>query len=183
MPQRWVSSDGTCVIEALLGPRSTFARASLQDVAMGAYTVVQKCVEQKTPGEGGIAKELGDGRLGIFVAKQTPNVRCYGSAAVAGVVKSCQSILDRMDVSSEVRTFRREGLPATWYSVDHKCIMNLRTSGPSDSESWRRIWETATFVTAMCARQGKKGLYSRIGTNKNLYLEVAAEGVGDVETS
>lgn len=27
---------------------------------MGAYTVVQKCVEQKTPGEGGIAKELGE---------------------------------------------------------------------------------------------------------------------------
>lgn len=48
-------------------------------------------------------------------------------------------------------------------AVDHKCIMTLHTSGPSDSESWNRIWETATFVTAMCARRGKKGLYSQVG--------------------
>lgn len=131
----------------------------------------------------------GDGRLGIFVAKQTPNVRCYGSAAVVAIVNSCQSIMDRMDVNEEVRTFGTGGigvdvdLPYTWHSggqaasrvryhyrivdvriaADHKCIMTLRTSGPSDSESWHRIWETATFVTAMCARRGKKGLYSLIG--------------------
>lgn len=131
----------------------------------------------------------GDGNLGLFVAKQTPNVRCYGSAAVAAIVNSCQSIMDRMDVSKEARTFGIGGtgvnveLPYTWHSgeqaalkvrhhccmakmrsaVDHKCIMTLRTSGPSDSESWHRIWETATFVTAMCARRGKKGLYSQVG--------------------
>ncbi|CAF9943463.1 MAG: hypothetical protein ALECFALPRED_000407 [Alectoria fallacina] len=69
MPQRWVSSDGTCIIEALLGPGSTFARASLQDLAMGAYTVVQKCVEQKSPGEGGIAKDLGECAAFIFSVK------------------------------------------------------------------------------------------------------------------
>lgn len=130
----------------------------------------------------------GDGRLGIFVAKQTPNVRCYGSAAVRDIVVSCQSIMNRMDVSKEIRSFGRAGsgldveLPYTWHSgqlaapkvrhyyvanvrpaVDHKCIMTLQSSGPSDSESWHRIWETATFVTAMCARQGKKGLYSQVG--------------------
>ncbi|KAF6232075.1 hypothetical protein HO173_009669 [Letharia columbiana] len=189
MPQRWVSSDGTCIIAALIGPRSTFALATLQDMAMGANTVIQQCVEQKSPNEGGIVKELGDGRLGVIVAKQTPNVRCYGSAAVMGIVNSCQSIMDKMDVSKEVRTFGTGGvgvnvkLPYTWYSVDNKCIMTLRTSGPSDSESWHRVWETATFVTAMCARQGKKGLHSQVGTNKNLFLEVAAEGMADVETS
>lgn len=64
----------------------------------------------------------GDGRLGIFVAKQTPNVRCYGTAAVKGLVKSCQSIMDRMDVSNELRTFGTGGLgasvelPYTWHS-------------------------------------------------------------------
>ena len=130
----------------------------------------------------------GDGRLGIFVAKQKPNVRCYGSAAVRAIVNSCQSIMDRMDVSNEVRTFGTGGigvdveLPFTWHSgqqaapkvrhyyianvrpaVDNKCIMTLRTSGPSDSESWHRVWETATFVTSMCTRQGKKGLFSQIG--------------------
>lgn len=189
IPQRWVSSDGTCIIEAILGPGDTSARASLEDVAMGAYKVVQQCVERKTPSEGGIAKDLGDGRLGIYVAKQTPSVRCYGSAAVTAIVNSCQSIMDRMDVTNELRTFGTAGtgvvveLPYTWHSADHKCIMTLRTSGPSDRESWHRIWETATFVTAMCAKQGKKGLYSQMGTNKRLYLEVAAEGVGDEETS
>ena len=111
---------------------------------MGAYAVVQNCVE-KTPGEGGMAKELGecapsislvrpkankcsgDGRLGIFVAKQTPNVRCYGSAAVVAIVNSCQSIMDRMDVSSEVKTFGKGGLgvdvelPYTWNSGEQSC--------------------------------------------------------------
>ena len=130
----------------------------------------------------------GDGRLGVFVAKQTPNVRCYGTAAVTAIVNSCQSIMNRMDVSREIRNFGRAGsgldveLPYTWRSgqlaapkvrhyyvanvrpvVDDKCIMILRSSGLSDSESWHRIWETATFVTAMCARRGKKGLYSQIG--------------------
>ena len=61
------AADGTCIIEALIGPGSTFARASLQDLAKGAYTVVQKCVEQKSPGKGGIAKELGECAAFIFL--------------------------------------------------------------------------------------------------------------------
>ena len=36
---------------------------------MGAYTVVQECVEQKTPGKGGIAKELGECAAFIFPGK------------------------------------------------------------------------------------------------------------------
>lgn len=64
----------------------------------------------------------GDGKLGIFVAKRTPNVRCYGTAAVPAIVKSCQGIMNRMDVSNEVRTFGIGGagvdveLPYTWHS-------------------------------------------------------------------
>lgn len=60
--------------------------------------------------------------------------------------------------------------------------MTLRSSGPMDSSSWGRVWEAATITTAMCTRQGKKGLHSQIGANRKLYLEVAAEGVGDEET-
>ena len=98
--------------------------------------------------------------------------------------------MDGMDVSKTVRTFGTGGvggdmvLPYTWHSgqqvaseafvifcsvanvkllANHKCMMTLRTSGPPDSESWRRIWESATFITAMCARQGKKGLYTQLG--------------------
>ena len=64
----------------------------------------------------------GDGKLGIYVSKQTPNVRCYGTAAVPGIVNSCQSIMDGMDVSKNVRTFGTGGvgvdveLPYTWHS-------------------------------------------------------------------
>lgn len=64
----------------------------------------------------------GDGKLGISVSKQTPNARCYGTAAVPGIVNSCQSIMDNMDVSKTVRTFGTGGvgvdveLPYTWHS-------------------------------------------------------------------
>lgn len=33
---------------------------------MGAYEVVQKCVEQKSPGMGGIATELGKCAVSVF---------------------------------------------------------------------------------------------------------------------
>ena len=72
-------------------------------------------------------RSSGDGRLGVIVAKQTPNVRCYGSAAVMGIVNSCQSIMDKMDVSEEVRTFGTGGigvdvkLPYTWSSREQSC--------------------------------------------------------------
>ena len=54
------SADGTCIIEALIGPGSTSSRASLWDVTTGAVTVIQRCVEERNPGEGGLAKELGE---------------------------------------------------------------------------------------------------------------------------
>ena len=82
----------------------------------------------------------GDGSLGLFVAKQTPNVRCYGSAAVRAIVNSCQSIMDRMDVSKEARTFGIGGtgvnveLPYTWRSGEeaalkvrhHCCVAKMK---------------------------------------------------------
>lgn len=57
--------------------------------------------------------------------------------------------------------------------------MTLRTSGPADQTSWEKVWEAATFATGMCSMQGKRGLYSQIGLHGNLYLEVAAVGVGE----
>ena len=54
------TADGTCIIEALIGPGSTSARASLLDVTKGAVAVIRRCVEQRNPGEGGLAKELGE---------------------------------------------------------------------------------------------------------------------------
>ncbi|CAF9933651.1 hypothetical protein IMSHALPRED_009434 [Imshaugia aleurites] len=59
IPQRWVSSDGTCLVEAYIDPGSTLAIASLQDVTRSASGVIRQGVEQKSPSEGGFATELG----------------------------------------------------------------------------------------------------------------------------
>ena len=53
--------------------------------------------------------------------------------------------------------------------------MTLRSSGPPDIASWYKIWEAATFVTGMCAMQGKKGIYSQLGRSpKVMPLEIAS---------
>ncbi len=80
----------------------------------------------------------GDNKLGLFVAKpQEPatNVRCYGNAAVRGIVNSCQSIMDRMIISETRRVFGRAGglgveviLPYTWHSGENGSVgSNLQT--------------------------------------------------------
>ena len=46
---------------------------------------------------------------------------------------------------------------------DRRCVMTLRSSGTIDSGTWGQVWEAATITTAMCTRQGKKGLYTQIG--------------------
>ena len=68
----------------------------------------------------------GDNKLGVYVAlpmESPTNVRCYGSAAAAAILESCQSILDKMDVSNLRTVFGRSGtagphveLPYTWQS-------------------------------------------------------------------
>ena len=99
-------------------------------------------------------------------------------------MESCQNSVDRMDVGGEVKTLGSGGKPLMWTclrlgilvseaapkvrryyqagvrsTVDHRCIVTLRTSGRSGSLSWHRIWETVTFVTAMCARREEKAVH------------------------
>ncbi|CAD6588724.1 MAG: hypothetical protein ASARMPREDX12_003424 [Alectoria sarmentosa] len=212
MPRRWVScglltatlpvlsksvqltrsvADGTCVIQTRVLPGYTSAEASLQDVALGAIAVMTECVQKKTPSEGGLAKNIGgDNKLGLVVAKPyeaAKNVRCYGDVATMVIVNSCQNIMDKMDVSNSPRIFGIGAgvdveLPYIWHSDDHKCIMTITTSGPTDVSTWANMWEAATIATGMCSVQRKKGLYSHIGVSRMLYLEVAAEGAHDHET-
>jgi len=49
--------DGTCIIEPLIAPGFASARASDQDLAYGAGTVIHDCVA-KIPSQGGIAKDF-----------------------------------------------------------------------------------------------------------------------------
>lgn len=53
---------------------------------------------------------LRHGRLGIFVTKQALSVGVYGSAVVMAIMDSCQSIMNIVNVSKEVRTFGIRGL-------------------------------------------------------------------------
>ena len=58
LPQRFISSNGKCVIEPALAPGVTEARASPEDIAVASVAVVRNCAA-KTPSRGGIAKEIG----------------------------------------------------------------------------------------------------------------------------
>lgn len=157
----------------VLTPGSASAIASLEDVARGAGGVILQCIQERKVSEGGVAKAFGgDNKLGLLVAKTSEaatKVRCYGNTATMNIVSSCEFLMDKMNVSTATRVFGRSGvgvdveLPYTWHSDDHRCVMTLRSSGPMDSSSWGRVWEAATITTAMCTRQGKKGLHSQIG--------------------
>lgn len=67
---------------------------------------------------------LGDGGLGVLVAKNKQKAHCWGSADVPAIVNSCHVfIMNKMDVSTEIRTFGVEAgadvhLPYTLRSGD-----------------------------------------------------------------
>lgn len=58
LPQRFISTDGKCVIEPSLTPGATEASASAEDIAVAAFVVVRNCVGGEGA-TGGIAKDIG----------------------------------------------------------------------------------------------------------------------------
>ena len=64
----------------------------------------------------------GDGGLSVIVAKGTQTAQCYGPArARSRLAGSCQTILDKMDVSKDEKVFGGRGnvdvvLPYEMYS-------------------------------------------------------------------
>ncbi|KAL9130272.1 MAG: hypothetical protein Q9175_007066 [Cornicularia normoerica] len=97
LPQRFISSNGKCVIEPALAPGVTEARASPEDIAVASVAVVRNCAA-KTPSRGGIAKDIGgDDKLRVVVSKYDPeNVRCYGKMRRPNAHISCMEILTMM---------------------------------------------------------------------------------------
>ncbi|MCJ1459148.1 hypothetical protein MMC28_009525 [Mycoblastus sanguinarius] len=149
IPRRYVSRDGTCIIGPHVGPRFTSARGSQQDVAIAAAELINQCVN-KNPSEGGLAKDIGDGKLGVYVAKQEPNVRCYIGVQAFHI--------DCLNMSYDTTPTLEENeltLEIIGWEVLH--------AGPTDTTAWLRIWEYGSAVTAMCAAQGKKGVWTQIG--------------------
>ena len=58
LPQRFVSSDGECVIEPVIESGATIARASPENIALAGFVIARNCVA-KEPSKGGIAKNIG----------------------------------------------------------------------------------------------------------------------------
>ena len=58
LPQRFISSDGECVIEPVLEASATIARASPENMALASFVIARNCVAKES-GKGGIAKNIG----------------------------------------------------------------------------------------------------------------------------
>ena len=58
LPQRFISSDGECLIEPILEARATIARASAENIALASFVIARNCVAKES-GKGGIAKNIG----------------------------------------------------------------------------------------------------------------------------
>ena len=58
LPQRFISSDGECVIEPVLEASATIARASAENIALASFVIARNCVAKES-GKGGIAKNIG----------------------------------------------------------------------------------------------------------------------------
>lgn len=180
LPLRYVSLDGTCIIQPIIPPgsASTVGRASSAELVLGAGAIIRVCVDKSNP-QGGLGKEFSrGGSLGVFVAKQEPNVRCYGDALVQAIVNSCYLIFETMPIDENVRSFGVGGsvpLPWTQRAQDGRCYMTLGSSGPVDYTSWLTIWANGVTVANMCRAQGKKSVWSGNGSSGRLYLELGRQ--------
>ncbi|CAD6593126.1 MAG: hypothetical protein ASARMPREDX12_006852 [Alectoria sarmentosa] len=149
LPQRFISTDGKCVVEPSLTPGAIEARACPEDIAVAA--------------------------LRVFVSKYDPdNVRCYGKMSPPDSRVSCQQILNTMSTSEEHTAFGPEGdpgvevvLPFVLVSSDGKCKMTIRTTGKgagnTDTWSWGQFWEVGVALAGMCVREGKAGVQTELG--------------------
>lgn len=175
LPQRYISADGTCVVEPSIKPGVREARASREDIAVAAFVVVRNCAGGE-PSEGGVAKDIGgDNNLRVYVSKYDPStIRCYGKMHRPDAQVSCQQLLNTMS-TSELNTYFGPGsdplanvrVPVLLLSEDHQCKITIRTTGKgagrTDMWSWGQFWEGAVAVAGVCVREGKEGVQTGLG--------------------
>lgn len=155
---------------------------SQASLATAGIALIQKCAAG-TPSKGGVAKDIGgDNKLGLLLTGYRPQVQCSGRVSPTQQFrKSCQGILDTMDVTDIPQKF---GPPTDPGGVDvtlpvslkagylERCIITLRTTGISDEFSWLEVWEAATAINAICIRFGKQGKWENLGSSDRLSLEI-----------
>lgn len=80
--------------------------------------------------------------LGVFVAKQEPNVRCYGNARVMAIVNSCYTIFDTMPIDENVLSFGNGGqVQLPWTQQAGKTFRPWKCSGHSADHGHCSGWE------------------------------------------
>ena len=188
LPQRWVSADGGCFIEPILRRGFDSSITSPRTLAMAGITLIQKCAVG-TPSKNGAAKNIGDdNKLAVVLSEWHTNVRCFGqvSQPTASFQRNCRDILNTMDVSEVDQRF---GSPAAAGGVDvalpfslkvgylERCILTVKTSGPTDIFSWRAVWDAATAINGMCIRAGKLGIWDNVGESERLSVEITDDSV------
>lgn len=178
LPKRYISSDGRCIIEPQIVPGEFSARASLQEVAFAARFIVDSCVTAR-PSQGGTVQHIGgDDNLNIVVLKYEPQVQCSGTVSPS-LLSSCQNIVDIMPASKDFTTWGPQDdplavikLPLTYYSVDQRCKLSIRTDGSTDTFSRYQFWTAAVALTGICVRGGHVGMRGDLGLSDHLSMEI-----------
>ena len=188
LPQRWVSADGSCFIEPMLREGFDSSMTSARTLALAGITLIQKCAAS-TPSKNGAAKNIGDdNKLAIVLSEWHPRARCFGQVRqpTTSFQKNCRDILNTMDVSEVEQRF---GSRAAAGGVDvalpfsrkvgylERCILTVKTSGPTDKFSWKSIWDAATAINGMCTRAGKLGIWDNVGESGWLSVEITDDSV------
>ena len=183
LPRRYMSTDGKCFVEPLLQARHLSGIVSQHTLAAAGIVLAQRCAGGR-PSTGGIARRLGgDNHIAVVLSKYEPAVQCYGQVSRTPLFKrTCQDLLDRMDVSEDEKRFGRATdpkgvdvvLPLTLKAgYLEQCFMTVTTTGESDVLSMMDVWEAGVAINAMCIRLGKKGVWSAMGLHDRLSVSVS----------
>ncbi|CAF9927191.1 hypothetical protein IMSHALPRED_007149 [Imshaugia aleurites] len=178
LPKRYISLSGLCIIEPRVKNGKSSARASLQEVESAAAYIIDECVNGE-PSQGGELHNIGgDNNLNIIVEKYEPQVQCSGAVSPS-LLSSCQNIVDTMPASRDFTTWGPPDdplavvkLPLTYYSLDRRCKLSIRTDGLTDTYSRYQFWTTAVALTGICVRSGRVGVRDHLGLSDHLSMEI-----------
>ncbi|KAK0517036.1 hypothetical protein JMJ35_000191 [Cladonia borealis] len=172
VPQRWISSDGLCVVNVDLAWGEPVSRSSERMIGQGAVLVLRWCVgDQSQANTGGLASNLGgDNNLQVSLLGSEPTAICYATMS-SSLKTSCANIVDNMPYDGLLQIFGPSSdpeasvqLPLTLTSTDGLCAMTISTLGRSDIASWWDMWQGAMQLNGVCVKAGKKGKNPAIDT-------------------
>ncbi|MCJ1458206.1 hypothetical protein MMC28_008577 [Mycoblastus sanguinarius] len=173
-PQRFISSDGRCVIDTLPGQGDS-GFLSPQRLSFGVLYVIDECVAGAISRGGQVHDMGGDNRIWATVQSYAPRLGCGAPSMSPLVQESCQDILDTMPASAILIRFGLAGdplasvtTPYTFMSQDRRCRMTIGTDGVTDWFNWYQIWEVGVALNGVCVRSGRSGTQARLGIRNHL---------------